>query len=144
MAKAKKNKRPSMKDVADLAGVSRTTVSFVLNEVPNSNIPEATQDRVMAAVEQLDYRPNALARGLRAQRTHTIAFISDEIATTPYAGRTIQGAQDLAWENENLILLVNTGGADDIKITADQHDFGPPRGWHYLCHDVPSRMFPTR
>lgn len=114
----KKKKRPSMKDVAELAGVSRTTVSFVLNEVPNSNIPEATKERVLAAVDELDYRPNALARGLRAQRTHTIGFISDEIATTPYAGQMIQGAQDLAWENENLILLVNTGRNEEMMLAA--------------------------
>jgi LacI family transcriptional regulator len=118
MGKAKKKKRPSMKDVADLAGVSRTTVSFVLNEVPNANIPLATRERVMIAVEELGYRPNALARGLRAQRTHTIGFISDEIATTPYAGRTIQGAQDLAWEYQSLILLVNTSGDDEMRLAA--------------------------
>lgn len=107
-----------MQDVADLAGVSRTTVSFVLNDVPDNNIPETTQERVWDAVKELDYRPNAIARGLRAQRTHTIGFISDEIATTPHAGRTIQGAQDFAWDNENLILLVNTGGDDDMKESA--------------------------
>lgn len=88
-----KKKRPSMKDVAQQAGVSRTTVSFVINKVPNANIPQETQDRVWAAVDELDYRPNALARGLRAQRTHAIGFVSDEVATTPYAGNMIQGAK---------------------------------------------------
>lgn len=115
---AKKKKRPSMKDVAHLAGVSRTTVSFVLNDVPNSNIPDATKDRVKAAVKQLDYRPNALARGLRNQKTNTIGFISDVVATTPYATNMIQGAQDQAWEHGNLILLVNTGGNEKMKDTA--------------------------
>jgi LacI family transcriptional regulator len=118
MSKAKKKKRPSMKDVAELAGVSRTTVSFVLNDVPNANIPAATQERVMDAVKQLNYRPNVLARGLRSARTHTVGFISDEIATTPYAGQMIQGAQDLAWQYENLILLVNTGGHEEMKVPA--------------------------
>ena len=111
-------KRPSMQDVADKADVSRTTVSFVLNDVPNSNIPKVTKERVWAAVKELNYRPNAIARGLRSQRTQTIGFISDEIATTPHAGRTIQGAQDLAWKHENLIMLVNTGGDEDMKEAA--------------------------
>lgn len=107
-----------MQDVADLAGVSRTTVSFVLNEVPNSNIPQATQERIWAAVEELNYRPNALARGLRAQRTHTIGFISDVVATTPHANMMIQGAQDLAWEHGKLLLLVNTGDNQEMKMAA--------------------------
>ncbi|MBP6469611.1 MAG: LacI family DNA-binding transcriptional regulator [Chloroflexi bacterium] len=107
-----------MQDVADLAGVSRTTVSFVINQVPDANIPEETQARVRTAVAELNYRPNAIARGLRAQRTHTIGFISDVVATTPYAGNMIQGAQDFAWENNNIILLVNTGNNQDMKHKA--------------------------
>ena len=107
-----------MKDVAELAGVSRTTVSFVINDVPNANIPQETKDKVLTAVAQLGYRPNAIARGLRAQRTHTIGFISDVIATTPHAGHMIQGAQDLAWEHDILLLLINTGGNQEMKATA--------------------------
>jgi LacI family transcriptional regulator len=107
-----------MKDVADLAGVSRTTVSFVLNQVPDSNIPPTTQDRVWAAVQELGYRPNWLARGLRRQRTHTIGFISDVIATTPHANYMIQGAQDLAWDHETLLLLVNVGINQEMKMAA--------------------------
>lgn len=119
MAKrSQKKKRPSMSDVAKLAGVSRTTVSFVLNEVPYSNIPEETQQRVKDAVEQLGYRPNAMARGLRSNKSHTIGFISDEIVTTPTSGQIIQGAQDAAWEYQKLLLLVNTGGNPDIENRA--------------------------
>jgi LacI family transcriptional regulator len=119
MAKKKfSTKRSSMQDVAELAGVSRTTVSFVINETPNSNIPQETKDKVWAAVEELDYRPNVIAQGLRLQQTRTIGFISDEIATTPYSGRIIQGAQDLAWEHHHLLLLVNTGSEQRMKETA--------------------------
>lgn len=106
---AAKSKRPSMNDVARLAGVSQTTVSFVLNNVEDGNIPPETQNRVWAAVKELGYRPNAIARGLRSNQTHTIGFISDEVATTPYAGRMIQGAQEAAWQRDHLLLLVNTG-----------------------------------
>ena len=107
-----------MKDVAKLAGVSQTTVSFVVNKVTDANIAQDTQDRVWDAVKELGYRPNAIARGLRAQRTHTIGFISDEIATTPYAGHTIQGAQDFAWSKNYLLLLINTGGDQNMKQAA--------------------------
>jgi LacI family transcriptional regulator len=107
-----------MKDVAQLAGVSQTTVSFVINDVPDANIPQETRERVMEAVRELGYRPNASARSLRSQRTHTIGFISDEIATTPFAGQMIQGAQDEAWAHNMLILLINTGGNKQMKSDA--------------------------
>lgn len=101
-------RRPTMADVARLAGVSPTTVSFVFNERPDSGIPEATQQRVREAVEELGYRPNRQASGLRTKRTHTIGFVTDEIAVGPFAGRTISGALDLAWRHGHLLFIVNT------------------------------------
>src|SRR3954464_14823465 len=85
-----KRKRPSMYDVARLAGVSQTTVSFVVNNVPDINIPQETRDRIWSAVEELGWRPNAMARGLSLRRSHTIGLISDEIATSAHAGKIIQ------------------------------------------------------
>ncbi|MBK8899561.1 MAG: LacI family DNA-binding transcriptional regulator [Anaerolineaceae bacterium] len=105
-----------MKDVAKAAGVSFKTVSRVLNE--DTAVREETRAKVMAAIEALDYRPNIMARSLRSQRTHTIGFVSDVIASTPYASRIIQGAQERAWENNYLLLLVNTGGNQEMKQTA--------------------------
>lgn len=114
----KRTRLPSMKDVAQLAGVSQTTVSFVFNDVADANIPQETKDRVMEAVRELGYRPNAAARNLRSQRTHTIGLISDDIATTPFAGQMIQGAQDEAWAHNLLILLINTGTNKRMKRNA--------------------------
>ena len=63
--------RPAvMHDVARLAGVSHQTVSRVLNGHPN--VRPATRDRVVKAIRQLNYRPNALARGLVTRRSRTI------------------------------------------------------------------------
>jgi LacI family transcriptional regulator len=108
-------KPPSMYDVARLAGVSRTTVSFVVNNRPNMAIPQETRDRVWAAVKELGWRPNALARGLRSSRSHTIGFISDVIATSPDAGQSIQGAQDAAWGMRMLLQVVSTSGNADLE-----------------------------
>jgi len=104
-----------MYDVARLAGVSQTTVSFVVNNAPNTNIAQETRARVLAAVEELGWRPNALARGLRLRHSHTIGFISDEIASSPHAGKIIQGAQDAAWTDTTMLLIVNTGSNRDIE-----------------------------
>lgn len=116
--KASKPKLPSMYDVARAAGVSQTTVSFVVNNAPNTNIPQETRDRVWAVIEELGWRPNALARGLRMQHSHTIGMISDEIATSSHAGKIIQGAQDAAWANSTMLLVINTGNNLDIERTA--------------------------
>lgn len=110
-------RKPSQKDVARLAGVSRTTVSYVLNGT-DSNISDQTQARVLAAAERLRYRPDGLARGLRRSRTDTFGFISDEIATTAAAGAMIQGAQDAAWKSGIVLLLVNTGRDREIEARA--------------------------
>ena len=113
-----KTKNPSMHDVARLAGVSQTTVSFVVNNVDRANIPEETRDRIRAAIKELGYRPNAMARSLRSQRSHLIGFISDEVATTPYAGQIIQGAQDAAWAGNKMLLVINTGRRAEIENAA--------------------------
>jgi DNA-binding LacI/PurR family transcriptional regulator len=65
---------PVMADVARLAGVSHQTVSRVLNDHPNVRPP--TRDRVLAAIRELAYRPNAAARTLVTRRTHTLGVIS--------------------------------------------------------------------
>ena len=113
--KSSKRKAPSMYDVARVAGVSQTTVSFVVNDVPNTNIPQETRDRVWAAVAELGWRPNAMARGLSLRRSHTIGLLSDEIATSSHAGKIIQGAQDAAWNHTKMLLVVNTGTNGDIE-----------------------------
>ena len=106
-----------MRDVARVAGVSQTTVSFVINDVPEVHIPQATRDRVLAAVRHLGYRPNAIARGLRRDATDTIGFVSDDVGT-PSSGRMIQGAQDAAWERGKLLLLAGTAGDPAVEARA--------------------------
>jgi LacI family transcriptional regulator len=107
-----------MYDVARAAGVSQTTVSLVVNKAPNANIPEVTRDRIWAAVHELGWRPNALARGLTQQRSQTIGLISDEIATSPHGGKMIQGMQDAAWAHGKMLLLTNTSSNRDLESAA--------------------------
>jgi LacI family transcriptional regulator len=109
------HERPGIKDVAELAGVSPSTVSVVLNAVDGARVAEITRQRVTEAAAALGYEPHPLARGLRTRRTQTIGFISDLIASTPYAGRMIQGAQDVAWRAGMLLLLVDTGGHAQLE-----------------------------
>ncbi|MBN1438013.1 MAG: LacI family DNA-binding transcriptional regulator [Anaerolineales bacterium] len=108
-----------MGDVARLSGVSQTTVSFVINDVPNTNISKKTRAAVLKAVKQLGYTPNAMAIGLRTSQSRVIGLVTDEIATTPFAGQVIQGAQNSARENQRLLMLMNSGkdsGIEDQEI----------------------------
>jgi DNA-binding LacI/PurR family transcriptional regulator len=65
-------------DVAKLAGVSRTTVSFVLNDVPDVKISQETRQRVLEAARELNYYPTAAARSLASGKTHRIGLILGE------------------------------------------------------------------
>jgi len=113
--KKQKKLKPTMIDVAKLAGVSQTTVSFVINE--NPGIPEDTKDRVLAAIAEIGYLPNIVARHMRTRRTNMIGLVADEIATTPYAGQIIKGAQDAAWKNGKILLNVNIDDEPGLERT---------------------------
>jgi LacI family transcriptional regulator len=100
--------RIGIRQVAAEAGVSVTTVSHVLNEVPHAQVREETRQRVLLAAQRLGYRANRAAQSLRTQRTKTLALVSDAIATTPYAGQLILGAQRAAQARGYTVLLFNT------------------------------------
>jgi LacI family transcriptional regulator len=104
------HRRPSQRDVAALAGVSRTTVSFVINQVADAAIPDSTRAKVWAAVAELGFRPNELARSLRSQQSNVLGLITSEIATTPYAVAIIKGAQEAATARGKILLIVDTDG----------------------------------
>ena len=69
-------RRATAQDVADLAGVSRSTVSLVLNGRADGNISATKQVRVIEAARQLSYRPNAVALSLRSQRSWAIGALT--------------------------------------------------------------------
>jgi LacI family transcriptional regulator len=118
MSKPAKKHVVTMMEVAQHARVSQTTVSFVLNNAETPNIPDETRQRVLQAVAELGYRPNALAQGLRMKRSGFFGFVTDVIAITPYAGKIVEGAQDAAWENGKILMLVNTKADPEIETTA--------------------------
>jgi len=90
------SKRPTSQDVADLAGVSVTTVSFVINEKSGGNIriSEATRRKVWEAVEALGYHPSSAARALRTRRSHLLALILPHLQSSyhPLLAASIQKA----------------------------------------------------
>jgi LacI family transcriptional regulator len=108
----------TIKDVAELAGVSFKTVSRVINRSPY--VRDEIRQRVLRAADALEYRPHHHARHMRTQRSKVFAFMSDDIATTPFAGQIIQGAQEAAWRCEMLLLTFNTAGDAALEEAAVQ------------------------
>jgi LacI family transcriptional regulator len=88
-------RRITHRDVALRAGVSPAVVSYVINDGPRSTSRQ-TRERVLQAIAELDYHPNAMARGLRAQRTQTIGFIDSDyspldVFVSPYSAGLLTG-----------------------------------------------------
>jgi LacI family transcriptional regulator len=111
-------KRVTLADVARLAGVSTASASLVLNRRKGTRLSFETHDRVFAAARQLGYRPNIAAQSLRTERTQSVAFISDFVATTRFAGRLISGAMKAADELGQVLLVVETEGDLDREQRA--------------------------
>lgn len=108
MNSAVTRKRPTQFDVARVAGVSRATVSLVLNGVTNGNviISDETRKRVWDAIEELDYVPDARARALRSGDTKTLGLIVPDIRN-PHFWETAEAVEREAHDSGYQILLSN-------------------------------------
>lgn len=96
---------PTVLDVAKRAGVAPITVSRVINN--SGYISQATRERVEAAVKELGYVPNTLARGLRSKRTRTLALVVTDI-TNPYFTLMARGVEDVAGASDYTVVYCNT------------------------------------
>jgi LacI family transcriptional regulator len=103
-----KRRRPTQADVAQLAGVSQTAVSLILNKA-DPTIPDETRQRVLAAAQTLGYVPDRAARGLRTNKSYTIASIIPSI-TNPFYPAFERGIQDVAEEHEYNLVIYNSDG----------------------------------
>lgn len=93
-----------IKDVAKRAGVSVASVSRVL--AGHAGVTEATRQRVLAAVQELDYRPDLAARRLRSRRTDTIGLIVSDIRN-PFFTEVSRAVEDVAYQHRMRVILCN-------------------------------------
>lgn len=110
--------RVTLADVARRAGLSETAASLILNDRPDTRLSADAVARVRAAAAELGYRPNAAARTLSTNKSHSIGFISDVVATTRFAGSLIRGALAEARDRGHILLIAETGGAGPGEIEA--------------------------
>ena len=102
----------TLKDVAALAHVDVSTVSRALNN--NSNVHPETKARILAAVKELSYKPNVLARGLRQGKLNIIAVVVPKITYSIFS-QVALGIEKAASDKDYAIIMVNTGNDGDVE-----------------------------
>lgn len=98
--------RPTIKEVANRAGVSVATVSRVLNNLEGYS--QDTRDTVQKAIEELGYQRNAVARNLKLQKTNTIAFLMPRVETIYYVN-ILNGVEDIAQKLGYTVIICQIG-----------------------------------
>jgi LacI family transcriptional regulator len=96
---------PTIKDVAKQVGVSTATVSHVINKT--RFVSEELRERVLKAIQELNYQPNAIARSLVKRKTHTIGIIISDILN-PFYTAIVRGIEDVTYKSGYSVMLCNT------------------------------------
>lgn len=106
---------PTLMQVAERAGVSRTAASFVLTGRTDQRLSQDVFRRVLEAARELGYRPNQAARTLRTGASGTVALISDFISTTSTANAMVRGALEALRGHGKLLFTVETLGDPTLE-----------------------------
>ena len=109
----------TLADVAQAAGVALSTASRVLNGERGHRVAAATRERVLAAARELDYRPNAIARGLRTARTFTLGIAVPQLEN-PVFPQMIVGAEAAARERGYSLLISHVAESDTESRTYER------------------------
>jgi DNA-binding LacI/PurR family transcriptional regulator len=133
-------KRATSLDVAKKAGVSRTTVSFVLNNVPGVSISDATRKKVLDTARSLNYHPNAAGRKLVSGKSNTVGLVlcqsPEQVFADAFLPQVILGVEQAALEHgfhvmlkqvepddtEGYIRLINENHVDGIILSGPRQD----------------------
>jgi LacI family transcriptional regulator len=107
--------RVTRKDVARLAGTSVAVVSYVINDGPRP-VARATRERVLAAIAEIDYRPNGIAKALAAGATHTYGLVIPDISN-PFFAQMAHALEDVAFASGRVLLL-----GDAAESREREHD----------------------
>ncbi|MCX6224196.1 MAG: LacI family DNA-binding transcriptional regulator [Bacteroidia bacterium] len=119
-------KKVSLADVAESLGLSKTVVSMVINgKADGYGISKVTKQRVLQRIDEMNYRPNALAQGFRTGKSHTIGLLVSDISNGFYS-RIARKLEDLAWQNGYNMVICSTDEQVDkelqqIEFLLDRH-----------------------
>jgi len=110
---------PTMKEVAERAGVSFKSVSRVINDHPH--VTAELRSKVESAMQELDYAPNAVARTLRSASSPTVGLVIDDSEAFPYASDIIRGAQDAASDLGKVLVITYIDGRANSRNQVLEH-----------------------
>ena len=126
----------TIKDVAKLAGVSISTVSYALNNSPR--ISKETRDKILQAARQLNYQKNGIASDLKRNKTRTIALLVTDLAG-PYYAELVRGIQDVAVSKEYDLLVCSSMGGETstaVKFLAEKRVDGAIVMAHNISEEI--------
>ncbi|OON64627.1 LacI family transcriptional regulator [Massilia sp. KIM] len=104
-----------MTDIAKLAGVSQSTVSLVINHMSGAKVSKATREAVLRIAREIGYPLQRHAHARPEQERNLVVYLTDELATSPHAMQTIEGARDGAWEQGCLLAVFATRGDPELE-----------------------------
>ena len=107
--------RVSIKDIAQAAGVSHSTVSRALSGSPL--VKTETKARIKRLAQEMGYTPDAIARSLVTRHTRTVGVVVTTI-TDPFVAEVVQGIEDTALENDYSVILASSAGEPDREVAA--------------------------
>ena len=108
----------TLRDIATRVGVSVSSVSLVLNDLDAGRVSADIAEQIRRVALEMGYAPNLSARGLRNRQTRTIGIVSDRVASVPFAGDMLVGAQSAAWDEGYVLLLIDTAGNPALEKPA--------------------------
>ncbi len=132
----------TIRDVAKRCGLSAMTVSSVLNNRPGSAAPE-TRDRVLRAVEEMGYRPNAVARSFRQQRMSTLGVVmsrDEKVSLTAdrYFGPVLDGILEVGSKNHQKLLVITEESWEDVQQNLLSYTDGHCDGLIFILPIMPT------
>ncbi|MEB3370045.1 LacI family DNA-binding transcriptional regulator [Saccharopolyspora mangrovi] len=124
--------RPTLKDVAERAGVSVSTVSYALNDSSKVVLSAETRARVRRIAKELGYIPNSVARSLRSRSSHTVGMLVTKPLTNPRFAAIVQGAS-VALAEERMHLTILSDPSSDAYL--EDYRSGRLDGIVFVGHD---------
>ena len=139
-------RKVTLRDVAEHAGVARTTASYILNGLSGQmGISPETEKRVQGVADALGYRPNRNARSLRTARTTTIGVITDYVASGMFSSEMLAGANMAARRADHLLVIGESeGDADARDLLIDEMIDRQVDGIIYATRTALRTEFPAR
>lgn len=138
----RRSSRTTMTDVARAAGVSQSTVSFVINDRRDVVVAEETRQRVLQVAADLNFQPNRTAQSLRLNQSFLVGIVTRGIVTGPYAGRTVVGIHKAVQAAGQLCVVAETHG-DPTQVEAAVAGFLAQGVAAIIYADMMPRLTPT-